>query len=144
MRTGKNGIELIKKYEGFSNIKYKCSAGYPTIGFGHKLLPGEKFDAPITVKQGEAILKVDLIKAERCVNENVHCDLTQNEFDALVSLVFNIGCGAFRGSTLLLQLNKFVAHDKVALQFLRWNKIGTKVSAGLTNRRQAEMELFLS
>ena len=73
----------------------------------------------------------------------VKVDLTQNEFDALVSLIYNIGAGNFQKSTLLKVLNQ-EKYDAAANQFLRWNKAGGNVLAGLTKRREHERELFLT
>jgi lysozyme len=147
MKLSKSGIELLKKFEGFSNTQYICSAGYPTIGYGHKLVEGEHYLKPITRELAEKVLQLDVRKAEQCVTENVHRDISQNQYDALVCFTFNVGCGAFRGSTLLRLLNKMVDFKDVAPQFLRWNKgtvDGKKIELlGLTRRRKAEMELFL-
>lgn len=83
----------------------------------------------------------DVADAEKCVGKNVRVPLTQNEFDALVSLTFNIGCRAFSGSTLLKLLNSS-DYDGAAQQILRWDKQAGKPLAGLTRRRKAEKEMF--
>jgi lysozyme len=97
----------------------------------------------ITEQEAEDLLKEDVSKFEECVNQAVEVDLTQDEFDALVSFSFNVGCGAFMGSTLLRLLN---AGNKqaAAQQLLRWDKAGGKVLAGLARRRAAERQVFLA
>ena len=89
------------------------------------------------------VLKKDLEKFEKAVNKYVNVEITQSMFDALVSFSFNVGATAFRKSTLLQKLNKG-DYDGAADEFLRWNKGGGKVLAGLTKRRKAERQLFLS
>lgn len=137
------GIDLLKKFEGFSSHIYKDVAGYDTVGYGHLVRSGEKFTIPMSQNNAEKLLKLDIIKAEQCINENCHRELTDNQFSALCCLVYNIGCGAFKGSTLLLMLNKYSPIRECANQFLRWNKVGSVEIEGLTNRRAAEKELFL-
>ena len=94
-----------------------------------------------TQEQAEAWFLEDVAWAEDCVNRSVTGVLTQNEFDACVSLCFNIGCRAFSGSTLVKLLNGH-NFDAAALEFVKWNKQAGHVLAGLTRRREAEAELF--
>lgn len=145
MRTGFSGVDLIKKHEGLRLQAYKCPTGHWTIGYGHRgdVEPGMS----ITEHQAEAILDVDLDKFEQVVSNLVKVPLTQNEFDALVALTFNIGSDAFRTSTLLKLLN---ANDRkgAAAEFLKW-RLGTvggekKVVPGLVRRRADERRLFLT
>jgi len=90
-----------------------------------------------------AWLRTDVETSEHYVNNLVKVPLTQSQFDALVSLVFNIGGGAFRKSTLLLRLND--GEDlQAADEFLKWNRAGGKVMAGLVKRRESEREQFLA
>ena len=144
MKTSDRGINFIAEFEGFEPKIYKDAAGYPTIGFGHLIKPGEehKFRNGITRSEAIQLLKEDIRDSERGVNHYTKVALNQNEFDALVSFVFNLGSGNYRSSTLLRKLN---AGDKLgaADQFLRWNKAGGKVLSGLTRRREAERALFL-
>ncbi|MBP7662274.1 MAG: lysozyme [Shewanella sp.] len=139
MKASQNCITLIKEFEGFKSKAYRCPAGVITIGIGHT--SGVKITDTVTFLQAEEMLRDDLIWAERAVN-NIKSSLNQNQFDALVSLVFNIGAGAFAKSTLLKLLNKsnFAA---AAAEFSKWNKVSGKPSVGLTRRRAAEMALFL-
>lgn len=141
-----NGLNFIKAHEGYSGTMYLDQAGKPTIGYGHLIKPGESFNT-ITSEQAEALLSADVYFAVSAVNDNVKVSLTQNQFDSLVSFVFNIGVNAFRDSTLLLKLN---AGDYIGAfhELPRWNKVtinGSKVvSDGLVNRRQAEQALFFA
>jgi len=152
IKLGDRGLNLLKKWEqgpkgGFSPVIYPCSAGKNTIGYGHVITPDDNIIPPITEKQADDLLKQDIKTAENAVNLLVKVSLTQNQFDALVCFVFNIGVGAFQKSTLLSFINKNI-FNKVPDQFKLWNKITVngikKVSNGLTNRRQAEVTLFLS
>jgi len=140
MKTSKKGIELIKKYEGLKLKAYKCPAGVWTIGYGHT--KNVKQGDVITEVQAEILLIYDLNDFENCIKKNVRIPLTQNQFDALVSFCFNVGCGNFLKSTLLKKLNEGKIAE-AAKEFLKWNKADGKELAGLTKRRQEEMELFL-
>ena len=150
MKTSAAGRKLIEQREGVELTAYKDSAGIWTIGVGHtsaagapKVVAGMK----ITAAQASEILSRDLATFEVAVAAAVKVPLNQSEFDALVSFAFNVGAGAFKGSTLLKRLN---AGDRQAAadQFLVWNKItinGKKqVLKGLTTRREAERKQFLS
>lgn len=142
MKTSDEGVELIKKHEGLMLEVYDDVAGYATIGYGHLIKGGEVFTT-ITEEEAEDILRADLVKAETCVTNAVKTPVSQAEFDALVSFTFNVGCQAFRNSTLLRMVNRGEM-DEAAEQFLRWNRAGGRVVKGLTNRRIAEREHFLS
>lgn len=136
------GLALIKAHEGLELTAYVCPAGVLTIGYGctTAVVPGQT----ISKQEAEERLRHDLEKAEQCVGRSITgVILTDNEFAACVSLSYNIGCGAFSGSTLARLLN---AGDRegAALQFKRWDKGGGRVLAGLTARRRDEAELFTS
>lgn len=141
MKISESGISLIKQYEGFSSKAYRCPAGVISIGFGHTA-PELTMKDTITRAKAEEVLKSDLKWAQAVVNDNVKVDLTQPQFDALCSLVYNIGQNSFEKSTLLKVLNKG-DYESVPAQFSRWNKAGGKVIPGLVRRRQAESELWL-
>lgn len=143
MKTSQRGIDFIKEFESFSPTIYQCSAGKSTIGFGHVLRAGESFLGPLTLPQANELLAKDLERFEIAVLEAVDVPLNQNEFDACVSLSFNIGGSAFANSTLVKMLNKEEARTRVADQFSRWDKVAGKPLAGLTRRRAAEREMFL-
>lgn len=146
LKTSSNGIKLIKEFEGCRLKAYKCPAGVWTIGIGHTgLVNGKPITEGMTITDlmAETLLAIDLQKFENAINTLVKKPLTQNEFDALVSFVFNIGIGNFQKSTMLKLLNN--GHMPLAAgQFDRWNKAGGKVLKGLTRRRQAEKILFLT
>jgi lysozyme len=141
MKRIKN-LSLIKKHEGLRLEAYLPTPNDVwTIGYGHThtTKKGQK----ITEAQAEELLRRDIAWAEEAVNKLVVVPLTQNQFDALVSFVFNVGVGAFSKSTLLRLLNA-KDYEGAANQFLRWNKQKGKVLNGLTKRREEERKLFLS
>ncbi|WP_151765994.1 lysozyme [Acinetobacter colistiniresistens] len=139
------GIKLISSFEDLKLVSYLCPANVWTIGFGTTIYPSGK-----KVKQGEKCTPQqaneyfahDLKRFEASVNNLVKVPLSQNQFDALVSLVYNIGSGNFASSTLLKKLNA-KDYAGAADQFPRWNKAGGKVLNGLIRRRDAERALFL-
>ncbi len=141
--TGTQGVDLIKQFEGLRLNRYLDAVGKPTIGYGHLILPSERFDRPLSASAAEALLRQDLRGAEQAVHQLVRVPLTQQQFDALICFVFNLGGGRLRTSTLGRYLNAG-AYAKAADQFLVWNKAGGKPLAGLTRRREAERKLFLS
>jgi lysozyme len=135
------GLALIKQFEGLRLTSYQDSVGVWTIGYGSTL--GVHAGMTITQEQADARLSIDVQTAVQCVNRKVGPALTQNQFDALVSFVFNLGCGAFSGSTLLRLLNAGDA-GAAAHQFPAWCHAGKEVLAGLVMRRAAEQKLFLA
>lgn len=139
MTTSDAGIQLIKKYEGCCLDAYLCPAKVPTIGYGHT--EGVKLGMRITQEQADSLLKGDLVSREAAVRRLVRVPVTQGQFDALVSFVYNIGTGAFERSTLLKKLNAGDTRGASA-QFAVWNKAGGKELPGLTKRRAAERALF--
>lgn len=140
MKLSGNGLELIKKFEGFRPSPYKDIAGLLTIGFGHLILKNESFTS-LTKEEAETLLLKDVKWAEDCVNEKINVQLTQNQFDALVSFVFNLGCTAFFGSTLRKLVNN-KDFTKAKGEFLKWCNAGGKKSPGLLRRRIDESVLF--
>ena len=143
MKASDNCIALIKRFEGYLNKPYLCPAGIPTIGFGTTVYPSGKkvllSDPPITMTEACFFLKNDLIRFENAINKAITVQITQHQFDALCCFVYNVGIGAFMDSTLLKKIN---AGEYAGDEFLRWNKAGGKVLAGLTERRHAEKVLF--
>lgn len=144
LKTSQRGIALIKSFESLELKAYPDpgTGGKPfTIGWGHT--KGVKLGDRITEQQAETFLAEDLAVFELTVNSAVKVPVTQNQFDALVSLAFNIGGANFAGSTLVKKLN---AGDPrgAADQFLRWKFADGKEMRGLVRRRAAERELFLS
>jgi|TARA_R110002050_G_scaffold124796_1_gene244127 lysozyme len=139
MKTSNTGIDLIKHFEGCELKAYICPANVWTIGYGHTkgVLDGDV----ITETQAHEMLVEELIEYENYINNAVTVSLNQNQFDAMVSWVYNLGSGNLNSSTLLKVLNSG-DYAGVPEQIMRWNKAGGKVLAGLTKRRQAEANLF--
>ncbi|MBP8282382.1 MAG: lysozyme [Chromatiaceae bacterium] len=141
LTTSPAGIALIQAHEGLRLTAYRDPVGIWTIGYGSTshVHPGMQ----ITRDQATLRLYHDVDDAEATVNRRVTVPLTQSQFDALVSLVFNIGGGAFRKSTLLQKLNAG-DYAGAAGEFGRWVKAKGRVLPGLVTRRAAERALFLS
>jgi GH24 family phage-related lysozyme (muramidase) len=145
-----DGVRLIASFEGFRSDLYNDPAGHCTIGYGHLVHLGNcdgsesaDFRKGISRKRARDLLRDDAASAEAAVNDAVKVPLGQEQFDALVSFVFNVGTGAFRRSTLLRLLNDG-DYDEVPKQLDRWVKAGGKTLAGLVRRRKEEGELFAS
>jgi lysozyme len=98
----------------------------------------------VTETQAWNLLQEDLQEAADAVDDLVDVEISQAQYDALCSLIYNIGREAFKNSTLLKLLNGGAAHEAVGAQFDRWNKAGGKVLAGLSRRRLAERTMFES
>lgn len=144
MNTSKAGLDLIKQFEGLRLKAYKCPADVWTIGYGHTSAAGNpavKSGMTITEAQANRILASDLGQYEDAINNSVKVDLTQNQFDALVSFVYNVGIGAFQKSTLLKKLNAG-QYDAVPGELMKWTKGGGKELPGLVRRRRAEAALW--
>lgn len=139
MKTDVNGFNMIKHFERLELRAYKCPADIWTIGYGHttSVFPNDV----ITRQQAMTLLHKDIEECERAVNKCVHVPLTQNQFDALVSFVFNLGVENFCTSTLLKKINAS-DYNGAASEFGRWVNVGGKPLPGLVRRRQAESELF--
>ena len=138
-----SGIDLIKRFEGFSAKVYICPSGYPTIGFGHVVKPYEDFSAGIDEAQAEELLRQDAQIAERAVLRLINVPLTDGQFDALVSFTYNLGGGALQRSTLRRKINR-EEHADVPEQFMRWVWAGGRRMKGLVRRREAESFCYLS
>jgi len=148
------GIKMLMEYEGSKLTAYLDNAGYTTIGVGHKLTTKEKKSGYIFIGEervywGTGLNKVQVIKLleqdihiyENIVSASIEVPLTQNNFNALVSFVFNIGGHSFRKSTLRRLLNQG-EYQEVPPQLKRWNKSNGKVNRGLVNRRKKEIKLW--
>lgn len=141
MKTSENGLAVIKKYEGLSLTTYRCPAGLLTIGYGHT---GKDVSPGMTISKetADTYLKTDVQKFENEINRLVEVPLTQNQFDTLVSFVYNVGPGNFQKSTLLKKINQ-KDFTGAADEFLRWNKSNGKILPGLVKRREEERKLWL-
>lgn len=135
------GLDLIKSFEGLRLSPYQDMNGIWTIGYGHtKGVSGSS--KTITVTQAESLLRNDLVNAETSVGKLIKVTLTDNQYAALVSLVFNVGSAPLT-HTLGTKLNAGDI-DGAAEEFLKWNHAGGTVVAGLARRREAEQALFSS
>lgn len=145
-KINQTGLDLIKEFEGFRSEAYLCPSNIATIGYGSTFYPDGrkvKLGDRITREEGEKLLMTTVQTFADAVNKTVKVSITSNQFSALVSLCFNIGVGAFQKSTLVKVLNQG-NYGEAANQFLRWNRGGGQILAGLTRRRTRERELFLS
>ena len=147
MNISTQGVNAIKRFEGFRENAYQDSVGVWTIGYGtteaalgYAVTPGMKMSESEANTYLMEHLKSSYVPT---VKRYVTTEISQGEFDAMVSFVYNLGSGNFSTSTLLKKFNAG-DHEGAAKEFLRWNKAGGEVLAGLTTRRQAEMETFLS
>lgn len=148
-KISNNGIELIKRFEGFSSKPYPDPAtkGVPyTIGYGATFYPnGTKVamtDKAITEQEGTDLLKSMLITFEQYVDSYCVDTLTQNQFDALVSFCYNVGPVNLKNSTLIKKVNKNPNDPTIKDEFLKWVKANGKTLKGLVTRRTAEFELY--
>ena len=140
-------LDTIQQFEGLKLKAYKDSVGIWTVGFGNIF----NLDTGNPIKEGDEIsletaerwLKIEVDNLQAKMRKVITVPLNDNQWTALTSLAYNIGFGAFKRSTLLRLLNAGASKEEVAKQFLRWNKAGGKEVKGLTNRRQAESNLFL-
>lgn len=139
MQISIEGLSLIKKFEGMELEAYKCAAGVWTIGYGH--IKDVKEGDVITKAEADEMLVHEIEEYENYVNTAVTVPLSQCQFDAIVSWVFNLGNGNLRASTMLKVINSG-DHAGVPAQIKRWNKAGGKVLEGLIRRREAEALLY--
>lgn len=164
MKMSDKGIEWLKRLEGSVKVNgkhviYDDATGKPvasgaplpagaTIGYGHLVKPGEDFTNGITERQAIALLRSDIATAERDVQNNITSNLTQNQYDALVSLAYNIGTTGFKNSTVVKYINNPNFHSSIysdlGSAWKAWNRTQGKVSNGLINRRQKEWNLYNS
>lgn len=147
-RISDKGIALIKSFEGFMAKPYLCPANVPTIGYGTTVYPdGRKVslkDKPINEAIALVYLRHDVEQFERGVDALVRDDITQGQFDALVSFAYNLGVNALRKSTLLKEVNFNPNSKTIRAEFMRWVNAGGKRLEGLVNRRKAEVDLYYS
>lgn len=162
MKISDNGINMLKRFEGSVKIGarhviYDDKTGRPvnsdkelpagaTIGYGHLIKSDEDFKHGITERQATEILSSDISTAERAIKDNITIPLSQNQYDALVSLAYNIGAKNFANSTVVKYVNDSNYHNTkyptLESAWMAWNKSGGREMAGLTNRRQQEFNLF--
>lgn len=141
MKTNTYGIEIIKHFEGFSQLPYICPAGYATIGYGHLIKAGESF-SEISKQEAESLLQKDLAISENAVKKLIAAPLNENQFSSLVSFTFNLGSGALQASTLRAKINR--GDFNIENEFLKWVFAGGKKLKGLIKRRNLEAQLFFT
>jgi lysozyme len=147
MKTSKQGLKLIERFEGLSLTPYKDCVGLYTIGVGHLIGDGRSlpssWNRTLTVDECYELLASDVTKFELGVARYITAKLTQNQFDALVSFAFNLGLGTLQRSTLRQKLNRGDKEGAIKT-WLKYNMAGGQVVKGLDLRRKAEVSLFLS
>ena len=141
MQVGKNGIDLIKKFEGLRLESYKCPAGLWTIGYGNTM-----WENGIKVKENQVI---DIKRAEKLLTywvnkyaDRINLKVNQNQFDALVSFAYNIGIGNFDLSTLKKKIIENQNDPAIKDEFMKWVSSKGKQLPGLIKRREAEANLY--
>jgi lysozyme len=142
-KIGKKGLDLIKSFEGLRLTSYLCAANVVTIGYGSTGKHVKK-GMVITEDYANRLLLEDVSRFQKAVNKMVTSNISQNQFDALVSFAFNLGEGALQKSTLLKKVNANPMDASITGEFAKWNKAGSKVLAGLTRRRESEAKLYFS
>lgn len=147
MKITDKGINLIKKYEGCKLKAYSCPAHIPTIGWGNTAYKNGakvKLGDEITQEQADELLMHTLNYFADGIKKLVSKELTDNQFNALLSFAYNLGIGNLRISTLVRKINANPSDASIKDEFARWNKAGGKVLAGLTKRRTEEAKLYFS
>lgn len=142
MKTSALGLSIIKKYEGLKLEAYYCPSNVLTIGYGHTgsdVFEGMK----ITEQQAEELLKKDVLSAELSITRHCGQLVNQNQFDALVSFIYNCGNSAFANSSLLARIKTKSCDASIREAFMMWVKSKGKTLEGLKKRREEEANLFL-
>jgi lysozyme len=143
------GVAMVKLFERFRARRYRDQGGKWTIGWGHLIKEGETFTEPMSLEDGEELLRADIDVHEREMLSRITVPLQEHEQDALTSLVFNIGGENWRTSTILKRVNAGHARGAIANEFTQWIKVRDKktgkkvVSRGLVRRRNAEAARYL-
>ena len=140
MTTSNQGKNLIKEAEGLRLEAYLCPAKVPTIGWGHT--KGVKLGQHITVQKAENMLVEDIAPIERLLN-GLKINFRQEQFDALVSWIFNFGEGKFKGSTMYKRIIANAKDEEITDQLVKWINAAGRPLPGLMKRRVAEANLFL-
>jgi lysozyme len=147
-KISNKGLDIIKKYEGFSSKPYLCPSKVITIGYGSTYYEdGSKVkltDSPITQERATELLEALLVSFERAVDSYCTDSINQNQFDSLVSFAYNCGVGNLKSSTLLRKVNVNPNNPTIKDEFLKWTKGGGKTLSGLVRRRTEEAQLYFS
>jgi len=148
MKLDENGYKLIQGFEGLSLVPYLCSAKVATIAYGSTFYPsGKKVtmqDPPISLATAKWMFKETADKFAADVNKMIKANLNQNQFNAIVSLAYNIGLAGLAKSSLLKKVNANPSDPTITNSFMIWNKAGGKVLNGLTKRRAIEAKLYFA
>ena len=147
MHINERGIEIVKSFEGISLKPYLCPANVWTVGYGATVgSDGRPIDPDmesISETEAETLLIRDLESSEGWVRRLIKTALTENQYSALTSFTFNVGCGALQRSTLRMKLNRG-EYQGAADEFPKWKFANKRILAGLVRRRAAERALFLA
>jgi lysozyme len=148
MKLDDSGYKLIQGFEGLSLVPYLCSAKVATIGWGNIFYPsGIKVtmaDKPISLATASWMFKETADKFAADVNKMIKANINQNQFNAIVSLAYNIGLAGLAKSSLLKKVNANPSDPTITNSFMIWNKAGGKVLNGLTKRRAIEAKLYFA
>ena len=147
MKVNKQGIQLVKSFEGCFFNAYLCPAKVWTIGYGSTKYPNGnavKQGDKITQQEAETLLSDTLDEFSKGVSKLIKVELNDNQFSALVSFAFNLGTGALSKSTLLKKVNANSNDKTIEDEFMRWVSAGGKRLNGLVRRRTAESKLYFS
>lgn len=141
MKISDNGIWHLIRLEGYRNNAYKDVKGLWTTGVGHLIQPHEEhlINTVLTNEEVEDLLKADLVRFERVVNETIKVPLTQNQYDSLVSIAFNIGVHGFKNSTFVKRINNKESKERISQAIMMWNK-----PSQIIGRRKKEVKLYFS
>lgn len=140
MNTSQKGLDLIKKYEGCKLYAYRCPAGVLTIGYGHT--NGVKAGQAITQAQAEQFLREDIRPLETLLND-MRLNFKQNQFDALISWIFNLGAANFKSSTMYKKIIARADDLDITDQMVKWYNAAGRPLLGLKKRRVEEANMFL-
>jgi len=148
MKLNNLGYLMIADFEGFSAKPYLCPAKLATIGYGNTFYPNGKkvsmIDKEITKAEAFEMFKEIADKFAKRVSNCVIAPLNQNQFNSLVSFAYNVGVANFMNSTLLKKVNTVHNDLSIRVEFLKWDKVGTKKLAGLTKRRIYEADNYFT
>lgn len=143
MKTTRNGLDLIREAEGLRLEAYLCPAGVLTCGYGHT---GKDVKEGMKIQSHKATewLMKDVLNIEKQIDSVLKVELNENQYDAIVSFVYNLGIGNFKSSTLLRKINSNPNDPTIANEFKRWVYSGKTVLPGLVTRRQKEADLYFT
>lgn len=149
MDFSKEGLAELASYEGLILTPYLCAANVKTVGFGSTKsdipdLNSWSWSRQISIAEAIVLYKQGLIKYVNAVNKVLTRDIEQHQFDALVSITYNIGVGGMAGSTFMKYVNSDKPNTTIVAAMKRWDKGGGRVLKGLVNRREKEGNLYLN